>query len=1270
MRRFEFADGKSNKFWEIEQHGLDLNLRWGRIGTQGQGQVKTFADDAKCAAAMAKLVVEKTAKGYVEIGAEAVAAVVAPPVRVPPPAPVPVIAADPLTAPPWLAQGEPLAISKEMAAAALASRRAPKPVPPVDPKDVLRRLHGAVDIMTEKCDAEVLPACEEAARRLEEQSLDGSLMSDAVLLAVSNYPLSRSGKEDEYPFGELMLDAIAACKGLEYCVEVFLEMLKLQAGLYLSRMTGKRIAVIECRGLVQLVLHEPFSGAEIALRRQLSSAPEEVWQACADKIERALPATPPLRRAALAAQLPERPELSNRLVHELIGTPAHATLPLLLLSADEPELLRVLGEKMPDFGRYFGSPMLAASILADKGVQACTPFSVAVTRDTVSEALTQVGTPDAIKLLVESIARTMEPGYEGWGTAVDRKTALARLAAALQRWPLAGIAGLAEVGERPGKVGAVVGSSLAALVNVHADCIALVLPWVSPAAQALLQRLLRQANTSLAEAAREDLPPVLANPPWMRPRKKAAAPLDLQPLLLAPVERWDDVDRDQWAQAGPWWEQAFERARQDPAVWVAELGFRRNMGSSSDEARKQAIVAIQNADSKALVAAWRLYVLSDAWSRLHTPLIPLLPGDMGVETWNLLSNSVDASPRCLEFLLARFGLRALPGMEAMLRNRFDEVVQFAPRFGSVAMAAPMARAAVKLKKLQDQGRQWLLRFPEHAVCGLIAPALGKAGEEKACAVSALRYLRANGHEGLILEVAARYDNGAVTAAVRALLDEDPLERLPAKVPKLPDFWAPLGWRRLVLNERCGAGAGKAVPSDVLHHIGTMLVLPTVDGVYPGVAQLRDACTPESLADFSWDCFMAWLNAGGSPKDGWALSALGWLGTDDTARKLMPFIKSWPPEGAHARAVAALDVLADIGSEVALMLLNGVAQKAKQKPLQDKAREKIARVAEARGLTAEELEDRMAPDLGLEPNGTLLLDFGPRRFLAGFDEALKPFVRDEDGKRLPDLPKPRQSDDEALATAAVERFKALKKDARSIASQQVARLEWAMCSRRRWRHEHFRQFLAEHPLLRHLVQRLVWGVYAVGDGGARLLDCFRVAEDGSYATADDDSFTLPEGEQLRVGLPHPLELPPQATEKFGQLFTDYKLLQPFAQLGRDTYALKAGELAQAQLARWQGLAVASTRVLGLASKGWRRGESIGGGMISSFQKPVDGSRMIELVFEPGIYAGMVSEYPEQSLGAVTVGTLTSWGGIQPGASLSTLDPIAASELIRDIESLRA
>lgn len=185
------------------------------------------------------------------------------------------------------------------------------------------------------------------------------------------------------------------------------------------------------------------------------------------------------------------------------------------------------------------------------------------------------------------------------------------------------------------------------------------------------------------------------------------------------------------------------------------------------------------------------------------------------------------------------------------------------------------------------------------------------------------------------------------------------------------------------------------------------------------------------------------------KENWAFTSLGILGNDDTARKLTPLIRAWPGESQHKRAVYGLDVLADIGSDVALMLLNGIARKIKFKALQEHAREKINIVAENRGLTMAELEDRLAPDLGLDNSGSLILDFGPRQFTVGFDETLKPVVHDANGKVLKDLPKPNQSDDQTLATDSVNLFKQLKKDVHAIASQQIDRLEQDMCQRRRW-----------------------------------------------------------------------------------------------------------------------------------------------------------------------------------------------------------------------------
>lgn len=69
MRRFEFREGTSSKFWEVDVEGKDLTVRFGKIGTNGQTQTKSFPTEEKAKAERDKLIKEKTGKGYSEVGA-------------------------------------------------------------------------------------------------------------------------------------------------------------------------------------------------------------------------------------------------------------------------------------------------------------------------------------------------------------------------------------------------------------------------------------------------------------------------------------------------------------------------------------------------------------------------------------------------------------------------------------------------------------------------------------------------------------------------------------------------------------------------------------------------------------------------------------------------------------------------------------------------------------------------------------------------------------------------------------------------------------------------------------------------------------------------------------------------------------------------------------------------------------------------------------------------------------------------------------------------
>jgi len=1377
MRRFELTEDKSSKFWEIDHQGTDLHIHWGRIGTAGQSQTKTFADEAKASAAYNKLIAEKTRKGYQEKDAVAAPAPqVAKKAKVTPvkedghestpaapqesldaqcqrvfvglceqivqgvlagretrvtfatlrrqyaagqqavqlavqqleslallrrwgsdtvgggwygaveratallkqwesthgcvAATLPPTQGAPAENPPWvLSEPTPQVFAPLLQAAALASRRFPQPVPQKTAAVLWHKLRREVqnvewseqDMELSQCDDAQRAAMQRLFARLQEAQPAPDTEADALLLALG---LSSNDREGE--LAETTVHWLVACYGLLQAVDVWLAAQRVTVEDRYFRSHDRRLYQIsnQVDEPLRSSWYGPIGLGEAAMRRHLAHAAandDALWRNCVARIEAALPGLHPERQPLQALLLPDWPELSNTLAQQWLSDKnAPASLHWLLLTATDPAIVQTLASKTRNSydNGFWSQRNLVATVLQECGTQAVELLALGAQHDVAGEALTTIGTPEAVAALAK--------------VASSSKIALTRLQWALERWPLAGMAGLAQCVAAGGKEAALLTPLLIGLLRTHAKQVAQVHPWLSPSAQGCIDRLLTRLNDSDRQVAEEaEWPEVLRVPPWQaKVKKKAIKALELQPLELAAVEQWSEDARATALECPEWLEHRQRQACQDVWVLLRELNFnvRSKKSSLPDALAQAACAAIEKRDAQALIEAWRKQLAAARaasryfYGSLNGYAVTFLPPELAVPFWNAVAGEVPTYSNGASHFMTRFGLPALQGLHALLRAQPIEHASLALHFGAVELAASMARAFSKLKSVRETARRWLLKYPEHAACALLAPALGKAGEARDCAGAALRLLHSQGHEALLWEVAARYDDANVVQALRAVLQESPLDRFPNKIAPLPDWWQPHNWSApLLIN-------GKALPEAALTPLGQMMGFPTHEGIYAGITQVKQACQEATLADFSWDAFTAWLASGAASKENWALTTLGMWGNDDTARRLTPLLRTWPGEAAHARAVLGLDVLASIGTDVALMQLHGIAQKLKFKGLQDKAREKIQSIAEARGLSTEELEDRLVPDLGLDERGTLPLDFGPRAFIVGFDESLKPYVKDDSGVRLPDLPKPKKTDDAQLAKAATERFKSLKKDARTIASQQVQRLEVAMCSRRRWTQEVFQMFLVQHPLMRHLVQRLVWGTYS--QAGA-LQSCFRVAEDDSFTTAEDDAFTLPEGEDIRIGIPHALELPAADTTAFSQLFADYELLQPFVQLGRDTYTLTDAEKAQTKLLRWVDNKVPTGRVLGLVHKGWRRGAAQDGGCIWYFTKAAGPGQVIELPLEPGIIVGLVDEDPEQTLGALEVGKPHAWGGgMQSAQTWGTLDAIVVSELIRDMQMLCA
>ncbi|HEY1546937.1 MAG TPA: WGR domain-containing protein [Kofleriaceae bacterium] len=64
----EFEEGNSSKFWRARVEGKTLYVNYGKIGSNGQTQVKDFASPDVATREYDKLVTEKRKKGYQDAG--------------------------------------------------------------------------------------------------------------------------------------------------------------------------------------------------------------------------------------------------------------------------------------------------------------------------------------------------------------------------------------------------------------------------------------------------------------------------------------------------------------------------------------------------------------------------------------------------------------------------------------------------------------------------------------------------------------------------------------------------------------------------------------------------------------------------------------------------------------------------------------------------------------------------------------------------------------------------------------------------------------------------------------------------------------------------------------------------------------------------------------------------------------------------------------------------------------------------------------------------
>ncbi|MBR0142473.1 MAG: DUF4132 domain-containing protein [Ruminococcus sp.] len=397
-------------------------------------------------------------------------------------------------------------------------------------------------------------------------------------------------------------------------------------------------------------------------------------------------------------------------------------------------------------------------------------------------------------------------------------------------------------------------------------------------------------------------------------------------------------------------------------------------------------------------------------------------------------------------------------------------------------------------------------------------------------------------------------------------------------------------------------------------------------INPARDTVADMLNKDDVEKFAVEVFGRWISSGAAAKDKWILYFCSIHGGNEMINNLIHYIKEWSDNMRGAIAAEAVNALALNGSSFALMNVDSMARKYKNKQVKGAAKNALWNAAEKLGITSEELADRIVPDMGFDEKMCRTFDYGKRQFNVYLTPDLEIEIFNGD-KKVKSMPKPGANDDSEIAEKSYAEFKEMKKQMKTVVTNQKTRLEYVLMCDRKWTAENWEKLFVKNPIMHCFAIGLIWGVYEDG----KLVSSFRYLDDGSFTTSDEDEFEL--SENASIGLVHPIELEKEELETWIEQLSDYEITQPFPQLSRQIFRMTDKEKNETDCMRFDGKSIMNYTLLSKMTKfGWYKGEAQDAGFfyefyrsdISSVEKDKDGKN---------IYHGY---YTELSFGGMYIG----------------------------------
>jgi HEAT repeat protein len=369
----------------------------------------------------------------------------------------------------------------------------------------------------------------------------------------------------------------------------------------------------------------------------------------------------------------------------------------------------------------------------------------------------------------------------------------------------------------------------------------------------------------------------------------------------------------------------------------------------------------------------------------------------------------------------------------------------------------------------------------------------------------------------------------------------------------------------------------------------------------------------STADFAMAVLHGFVESGADAKDKWALAIAGLLGDDRVVPVLHAQVRNWVEEGRGKLAEYAVYALALLASDRALLALDSISMRYrnKMKNVGAAAVQSFASAAESLGMTVDELGDRVVPDLGFGPGRSQVVSCGVKQVevILGLDFKLA-YVDLQRNKKIGSPPAGTPNE----VKAELKELSALLRD---VAKTQIRRLESLMVQQRRWPVDDWRRLFLRYPLMIPFGVRLVWGEYTAN---GEMMGTFRALEDSTLVSQSSELVQLDDAHT--VGLVHPLELDESLWLRWKDHLDNYQVASPFPQLDRAVVIVSPEQARSVFCGDFEDCDINGMTFKGRAERlGWRRGSVCDAGGITAYVKSYPAVGVDAFVMLQGMFVGI-------------------------------------------------